>query len=593
MVNLGGAPHDSDHIQDFWYALDQAGLLSDTISDDIDDAIKTQNYGVQPDGDLVGKQADGLAFAIDGALNADETVTSEWIDTDGFNAIEIVVLSDFESARDGVEIQYTRDAQASPPTVHSKEVETYGANCAQYGCEGFTFGTRLDGFRLKYTNNSSATSSDFAVIATLHTEPHPDSAAYVRSDLYGDSFVSVGTDESINGVKIGSPTSLFQDVETIERRTVVDNTSSFGTSVLRDTVTNTNSGSVQEDPAPTGEIHLSTGTTANSSVELRTTEYGRYTPGFSAQCGTGIRVPTLPTEGEARWGYFDDNDGFYWGYDGSQGEMFVSRRTGGSEMERVYRSNWNRDVIDEELNRSWDPTGGDIYQIDFSWYGFGIVLFSIVTQTQDETRRGNPAQVNVPVHAISVQDSTSISDPNQPITVEVENGSTGEDIDLYVGGRQFSIFGQPPAESRVTSQHNAGTSTDTTSWTYLMSWQRDPTSVANSKVNIEAIKSIQTEDVRLALLIEPNVSSTSYGIPELTASGETLLEVSTVGTFDGIGSGTKIYETMVVGGGGNKSVSGDSDVNARLGEGIELVLVAKNVSKAGSVDVTMSMQEDW
>lgn len=600
MVQRDQVPEEVTDIQRWIqdeYTLENANYVNTGVmpsTDGIPPHLRVHNNGLQPDNDLVPQKADGQAFIKNDGLAANETFTSEWYDSDGWRTVEAFIKSDVESAREGFEIQFSRDIQATNPTVDASKTRTYANEAVDEEQRTFDFGTKLDGFRVKYTNGDQATFSDFALIATLREPSTPDSADYVKTDSIGDSFITVGTDPALKGVGLAEPTSLFSDLQTIERRTVIDATSTFGTSILRDEIDSTGSGSIVQNPAPEGEIELGTGTTANSSIELQTAEYGRYTPGFSAQAGMGVRIPTLPTEGEIRWGYFTSSNGFYFGYDGGQQELFIARRKDGSETERVYRSDFNRQDMDERLNRAWEPNEGDIFQIDFSWYGYGIIIFSIVTQTVDDNLDGTPRQISVPIHALSVKNESSTSDPNQPINIEMENAGSGEDIRAYIGGRQFSVFGEPPAEQRITSETNAGVSVGSAGWTHIMTWRRDPNETANSKLNINSFDTIQTEKTRFALVVDANISSTTFGDPSLTNSDETLLEVSTAGSFDGIGTGTKVFETIAPAGSGNQGAGASSDVNARLGQENTLTLIARTTTGNNeTADATMRMSEDW
>jgi len=558
-----------------------------------------KNIAEKPDGEWVADKADGLAFSTTDNLTAGETYTSEWVNTNGYRDVEIVVLADQPSALNGLEIQFTDDAQADTPTVQSGEIETYSAEAVERGHETFVAATRLDGFRVNYTNGDTGTGT-FSLFATLRANYSPEGAEYVRNNTLGEQFVQIGTSQSETGIEISSPASLFDDLATIERSTVVDLTSTFGTSVIRDEIASSGSGAVAQDPdASTGEIVLTTGGTADSDIQLQSAEYGRYTAGYSAQQGMGIRIPDLPTdsESEARWGYFDDDNGFYWGYDGDTGEMFVARRGGGTETERVTRSEWNRRDIDDVLNREWSPSEGDIFQIDFSWYGYGIILFSIVTQTDNDALPSSPRQRTIPVHAFAVTDETSTSDPNEPIRVVAENGTNGEDFDVRVGGRQFSVFGQAPEEARVTSETTINRTVSDGSWTFVQAWQRDiAEGNANSKLNIRGLSLSTNGDVRYAIVINPNTSGKTYGTPSLTNDDETLLKVSTTGTYDGLGSGTKVFGDHIDATGGGPSPvqgEGDADVNVRLGQNNEMVLLANGIGNSPTVTATLRMVEDW
>jgi len=292
--------------------------------------LKSRNYGLQPDGDLVGGMASGEVTSFDGQLNPSEeiTVTNGFVDSDGFGTIEVFVSADEPSTSNGVKIDYTDDVQGAQDVLATR-TESFTGESVDKGFETFKLETDLDGFRVRYKNNGSQSVSNIQIVVTLRLDPAFDSANYVSKNTLGDNFLRIGTNEATEGISIGSPTSLFDDLETIERTTLVDLSSSFGTSVLRDEIDTTGSANIAEDPNENGEIELSTGTTADSQIDLRSSAYGRYTPGYSAQAGIGIRVPVdVWNEGEGRWGYFGDNgsgSGFYFGYDGSNNEVFVAR----------------------------------------------------------------------------------------------------------------------------------------------------------------------------------------------------------------------------------------------------------------------------
>jgi len=560
----------------------------------INNLSKIRTHGEQPDGDLIGEKATGELFSTTVDLGVGETFTSDWYDTDGWSSVEVFVGSDEISAADGVEIQFTNDVQATTPEVKASYVRDYGSEAAEEGFYIFKSETNLDGFRFVYTNNSTAvTGVDF--IGTAKIDTSFDGANFVDNNPLGENFVRVGTDANAPGLKIGDPRSLFGDLTTIRRRTVIDLTSSFGTSILRDETSSTGSGTISQDPDPdTGEIVLSTGTTPDSRIELTSAEYGRYVPGYSAEQGVGIRIPNLPTEGEAKWGYFNDNNGFYWGYDGDQGELFVAREKGGTETERIYRSNWNRNTVDTILDRDWDLQDGSIFQINYSWYGYGIIEFTIVSQTSNDLRSTSPRQEDVVVHALKVDDETSVNDPNQPIRVEAENGANGEDYDIRVGGRQFSVFGEEPSEQRDTAATIFSTTIADGTWTHVMSWRRNPTDEANARLNVDDIDMGIDQTVKTALVVNADITGFTWQIPELVDSGETLLQYSPDGTFNGIDNGTKGWEgSLQVSGTGNAQASISPDIDLQFGQNTVVSLIAMCDGATGDATTTMRMLEDW
>lgn len=97
-----------------------------------------------------------------------ETYISPWIDTDGFNSIEVFIKSDVRSSFLGLEVQFTDDANAITPTVRASENYTYTNDDVTRGFEDIRIGTILDGFRVIYANDGT-TQSSFILDTVLRT----------------------------------------------------------------------------------------------------------------------------------------------------------------------------------------------------------------------------------------------------------------------------------------------------------------------------------------------------------------------------------------------------------------------------------------
>lgn len=130
--------------------------------------------GKQPDGDYVNTPADGQAFATTSTLSGSGTYVSSWIDTDGWNSVELVIATDVVSANDGIQIDFTDDTTAGSPTVRVTKYFTFGQANVDIGFFVIRVPPILDGFRLTYTNGTSAQSS-FYLAATLKINAANDS----------------------------------------------------------------------------------------------------------------------------------------------------------------------------------------------------------------------------------------------------------------------------------------------------------------------------------------------------------------------------------------------------------------------------------
>lgn len=130
--------------------------------------------GKQPDGDYVNTPADGEAFSTTTILSADETFISSWVDSDGWNCIEIIITSDVVSAINGIIIEFTDDTQTDTPVVRVTRYSTYNDINVTNGYFVLRIPPMLDGFRIRYTNGSTA-QTDFYLAATLKINGYNDS----------------------------------------------------------------------------------------------------------------------------------------------------------------------------------------------------------------------------------------------------------------------------------------------------------------------------------------------------------------------------------------------------------------------------------
>lgn len=129
---------------------------------------RSVQVGQQPDGDFVNAPADGNVFSTSDTLLADASYTSSWIDTDGYNLIELFVRSDVSSAEGGIKVQFSDNVQTDPPIIQYTRQYTYSNTDVNEGYKSITIPTTLDGYRLNYINGS-ADQTTFFLETTLKT----------------------------------------------------------------------------------------------------------------------------------------------------------------------------------------------------------------------------------------------------------------------------------------------------------------------------------------------------------------------------------------------------------------------------------------
>lgn len=320
----------------------------------------------------------------------------------------------------------------------------------------------------------------------------------------------------------GPSASVFGEQIVTERTPIIELNSAYGTSLLRDIETTSNSGAVSGES--TGEILLSTGATATSAARVDSAERIRYVPGYSAEFGIGIRIPTAPTgNATAKWGIRapDGNEGVYFGHDATG--LFVAVIRDGTET-KIRQADWNTDTLDGNgaSGIDLDISEGYIFQCQFSWYGYGPITFGIISKTRGV--RGL-----VVCHEFAPSETTSLQTPNLPIFVEADNGGDAADFDVYLGGRQASIVGRYIPKFRTVGQERTGVSTSTTSKP-LVSF-RNKTGFEDRSVQLDALTAaVATEDHVIEVYLNPTLTGESWTTPTNATAAETALETDVSAT---------------------------------------------------------------
>ena len=347
--------------------------------------------------------------------------------------------------------------------------------------------------------------------------------------------------------------SQFNELRVARKFPIVELTSVYGLSDLRDVVTTTGSGTVSNNAT---EYVISTTSGGTDSAALESALRGWYEPGFAGEAGIGVRLPSLPIGTQiARWGLFDLENGAFFGVTSSN--IFVAVRRGGVDTV-INQSAWNVDP----LNGS-GPSGatlslskGNVYQVVFTWYGYGVIEFRVVIP--DPTTL---AQEVITVHRFAPFGQTSLIDPNQPLRAEISNNGTPDNfLNLFVGGRQYAIVGKYAPTFRVTSERRTVSNVSST-FTPLISFTRKAVFPAGSaransvQVGLEEINIISGTDLAYQVLLNGTIDGTFINYPTATTNipdSETALLVNNSSTsitggevvFQGVASGGGISKTL-------------------------------------------------
>ena len=116
--------------------------------------------------------------------------------------------------------------------------------------------------------------------------------------------------------------------------------------------------------------------TPGSFAQIRTRKLIRYRPGQ----GNGIRFTSIFTTGSTGtkqlYGVGDTDDGIFMGMSGSN--FGVMRRSFGEEN-WTFQQDFNIDKIDGSngTHFAYDPTKGNVFDIQYQWLGYGAITFNI------------------------------------------------------------------------------------------------------------------------------------------------------------------------------------------------------------------------
>jgi hypothetical protein len=393
-----------------------------------------------------------------------------------------------------------------------------------------------------------------------------------------------GVQRNLNRDDIAGNRTLFNEMIVTERTPLIEINSALGISVLRDVTAVTNTGTVTNSG---GENILSTGATTGSTASLTTVEYGRYYPGTSAQQGMGIRAPgTYTGTAFAEWGYFGAADGFGFGTDATGTYVFYTRN---STQTKVYQSSWSLDVMDGTgpSGATFDKANGNIFQLNFSWYGYGVIEWTIVTDLP------SGRQGSVVVHRYTPTTTNSIQNPNQPIAMKISNGDTTTDYTVYGGGRQFSVYGRYVPSIRKTHENRLSVTSVGTTFVPLVTFRRKA-GFESYPVRFHQVGLLSNAELLWEIIVGGTLTGASFGAITNVPTTETALEVDIAATA--ITGGQKTESGFVsTSGGGATSRGGfsSSSYEVELPGTTVFTLCARTITGTATVSSILGMEEEW
>jgi hypothetical protein len=328
-----------------------------------------------------------------------------------YGGIALFVTSDVASADGGIEVQYSKDGSTNWRTA---EVYTLVAGAEKW----FTPPTFGAYFRVKFTNGGSD-QTFFELTTILRKNPFKwsshniedsitdeDDAELVKSVITGKDpngdFINVGIQLS------GALKTSIEDGQTGRRVEVeplgalktetpvrlVGTTFSNGTkdpNFWTETVTGT--GSVTQS----GEITLSTGTTANSTAKYETVRKARKITGTTNQFRAVARNVQSPAANcIRRIGSYSSDDGFFFQFNGTTFQI-GSRKSGSDSLISNGSFNGNGgETIDFGAGQEFTRVIIDYTALSAKFFVNGILIHTIIPTTESLTNTLNlPATMEI------------------------------------------------------------------------------------------------------------------------------------------------------------------------------------------------------
>ena len=381
---------------------------------------------------------------------------------------------------------------------------------------------------------------------------------------------------------VNLPTTAFNEVKVAEKSTILELKSIFGKSTFRDTFTTTGTAAISNNIGDSEYTLYATG--ANDLATMASLQRGKYIAGLMGEVGMGVRLPQVLTSNQyVQFGLYDDSNGFYFRY--SKDGLGVGRRRDGIDS-NFTQSNLNLDKLDGAGPSAFtlNPSNGYIYNIKFSWYGYGVIeylLFGPITP--------NGTQTEIVMHRQYVSGQTSIKSPHLPIRIDVGNGGTVGSNLAYVSGRKYAIVGKYTPVYRPSASYVSSININSsTTFLPVISIRRKATYLG-IPVRITGADIQCSTPQWIMVKTTGTLTGATWVNPPNQVATETAIEQDTTSTA--LTGGVIVWMGYV-----DKSVTRAIDLNDDfdLQENLPLTITAMNgTNQSGNVSIALRWTEEW
>lgn len=377
------------------------------------------------------------------ALGGLATFTSGAIDTLGYSAARITLLSDVSSAEDGFRVEYSHNGVdwfdgEDPYFISANTLKT------------FTFTPALRYSRILYDNGAAAQGTFLAVV-TLTVNPQKWSSHKVTEEISDNTDAEMvkavlsarrptGTQTNIGGSPGGALKVTLEGSEATTAGSVFsegirdDIGVSFVDKDPNDILVSTGSGGTATKDTAQGQALFETGTTMGNTTIFTTRATALYDPAHEIRSEFTIEVEAPPTHasGKAIIGLMNASNGFAVGYIGTSFGILY-RRAGVDTF--TPQADFNVDDLfglsDSDFTRqrtpeSYNPQKNNLWRIRFEWLGAATISFDVKS----------PDGVWVTAHTLAYPNLTtgsSLTQHDLPMRAELSNAGSTTNVRLRSG----------------------------------------------------------------------------------------------------------------------------------------------------------------
>jgi len=375
-----------------------------------------------------------------------------------------------------------------------------------------------------------------------------------------------------------------------QKNTILDISSTYGVSVLRDETGIFFGATIQEN---SGLLELQTNNQTGSNCYIQSIVRGINQFGSIGESSINLRVDNLPTgQQNAKWGYFDGQNGAGYGID--QSGLYVFKLINSNYI-KTHRSDWNGNQLSGvtsaySLNETLSCHN---YVCDISCNS----LENYILIKNNNTNRHDKVLTN------SWNDNNILIDKNQPLRVEINNSTDVGQFKVSVGARSYSIIGgnlDIQKRPLVDSITNYTISAAENVWSPVMAVRRKSTFGPSNRANsvnsrFHGFTAATDQSAEFMITLNGNITGINWQNPQFRSSSETICEVQKITNNDlGITKTGELVSRETLLASNKHDASAGSQENAYFGNGGELILFARRTSNnATTISATLHWDEEY